>query len=424
MRKPWLIPLIAVVAVLLASCAPAAQPTPTAGPTPSAAQPSPQATAAPKVLKIGAAVSLTGRLAREGKMVKDGYDYWMEFVNQKGGIKIGNDVYKIEIKYYDDESDAQTGARLTEKLITEDGIKLLLGPYSSGITQATAAIAEKYGALTVASEANADSIYERGYKMIVSVLPPASKYLYAVLEMGTHLQPKPATVAILSADDLFPLVACDGAKASAEKFGYQVVSYDKFPKDAKDLSTILTKLRTNTPDVVLECGYFETAVLMTKQSKDLKVSPKIMAFTVGPEIPDFAKSLGKDAEYMYGNAWWLPSMAWSGPVFGSAQEFAAGFQKRFGYEPGYHAASGTAAGLLLQLAIEKAGSTDPVKVREAFSTMDVETFWGPIAWEANGKNVKGSSGVVQIQNGKITVVWPEKIQQAKPIYPMPAWETR
>ena len=83
---------------------------------------------AEKVLKLGASVCLTGRLAKEGNYVKDGYTLWQEEVNKKGGIKVGNDNYKVEIVFYDDKSDPQTGAKLTEKLITDDKVKFILGP--------------------------------------------------------------------------------------------------------------------------------------------------------------------------------------------------------------------------------------------------------------------------------------------------------
>jgi branched-chain amino acid transport system substrate-binding protein len=110
------------------------------------------ALSAEKVLKLGASVGITGRLAKEGGYVKDGYTLWMEEVNKKGGIKVGNDRYKVEIVFYDDKSDPQTGAKLTEKLITEDKVKFILGPFGSGITLATSAIAEKYKVLTVACQ--------------------------------------------------------------------------------------------------------------------------------------------------------------------------------------------------------------------------------------------------------------------------------
>ena len=130
-------------------------------------------------------------------MSEDGYTLWMEEVNKKGGIKVANDNYKVEIVFYDDKSDPQTGAKLTEKLITEDKVKFILGPYGSGITLATSAIGEKYKVLTVACQANAVNIYERGFKYIISILPPATYYLRPVVDLAQKVNPPVKTAAVI-----------------------------------------------------------------------------------------------------------------------------------------------------------------------------------------------------------------------------------
>jgi len=117
------------------------------------------------VIKFGAAVSLTGAQSRFGNMVKNGYELWKDYVNDKGGIDVGGKKYKVTVIYYDDQSDPLVSAKLTEKLITEDKVQFLLGPYSSGITLATSAIAEKYDIINMACTANADSVYTRGTRM-------------------------------------------------------------------------------------------------------------------------------------------------------------------------------------------------------------------------------------------------------------------
>src|SRR6185369_16336899 len=122
------------------------------------------------VITFGTALSLTGGTSTEGRLVKEGYDMYVKYINQKGGIKVGDKTYKVAIKYYDDQSNAATSAKLYEKLITEDGIKLLLGPYSSGITNAVSPITEKYQVPMVVAHAAATSIYERGFKYIFATL--------------------------------------------------------------------------------------------------------------------------------------------------------------------------------------------------------------------------------------------------------------
>ncbi len=159
---------------------------------------------AQETVKIGAAVSLTGNFAREGNLLKNGYAYWEKLINEAGGIDVAGKKTKVEVIYYDDESKPQSSARLTEKLITEDNVKFILGPYSSGIATATAAISEKYKVVTMTPMATADSLYQRGYKFIFCPAPLASTTLDPMLELIKKLPNPPTTVAIAGPDDLFP----------------------------------------------------------------------------------------------------------------------------------------------------------------------------------------------------------------------------
>lgn len=429
---------------LLSACQPASGPAAPAAPTTAPAQPA-AATAAPakpgpttaapaaqkppakatQTLKLGAAVALTGPVSREGNLVKDGYEYWQRAINDKGGMDVGGTRYTVEIVFYDDESKADTGTRLTEKLITDDKVQFILGPFSSGITQATSTISERYNLLTIAPQANADAIYERGYKNIFSILPPASTYLRGVMDMAGTLNPKPSKVAVMVRDDPFGIAAGEGAAKYAKEKGFDVVFQEKYPANATDVSSILTKVRGANPDMLLASTLFQDSVLITRQARDLQFSPKLIAFTAGPALPDFIQSLGNDAESIVGSEWWLPTLNFQGePTLGSAQEYAAGIQKAKGYVPGYHTASGSMAGLALQLALNSAGKVDTDAVRAAMLKLEPKTFWGPIGWNEQGKNVKGTSVPVQIVGGKVVAVWPEQGRQQPPKYPFPSWGQR
>jgi branched-chain amino acid transport system substrate-binding protein len=400
---------VLLVAVLFSACSPAATPTP----------------AGPKEIVFGCAISLTGAKAVEGEAEQNGIDFWVDWVNDRGGIDVGGENYDVRVIYYDDESDAQTAAKLTEKLITEDGTKFILGPYSSALTIATSAISEKYGAVTVAPLANSGQIYSQGYKNVFAVLPPAANYLRLLIEMAvTELDPKPKTVAVLALDDPFGLACANGTRDWAEKAGLDVVLFEKYPSDAKDLSSLLTKVKGLNPDLVLASSLYEHAALITRQAKELDLCPKLLGFTVGPTFPDFIESLGPTADYVFASEWWLPSMEWEGPIIGKASDYGKMIEDRFGYKPSYHTAAGTAGGVLFQLAIEKAGTLEVDKVRDALASLDVEIFWGPHAFDEKGQNRKGGSAPIQILNGELMAVYPEKLRQAPAVYPFPCWDDR
>jgi branched-chain amino acid transport system substrate-binding protein len=383
-----------------------------------------EALAAQKVLKLGAAVSMTGRLSKEGSYVKDGYTLWMEEVNKRGGIKVGNDVYKVEIIFYDDKGDPETAAKLTEKLITEDKVQFLLGPYGSGITLATSAIGEKYHMLTIACEANANKIYERGFKYIVSILPPATYGLRPIVDMSQAVSPKVKTAAVIWADDLFPTYIGSGAMDYCKQRNIDVVYQGTYPKDVKDLSSILLAAKAKKPDMLLGGTYFNDCVLIVKQMKEQNFNEKILGVSVGPELPAYVKVLGNAGDYVTGFEWWTPIAKWHGAFWGTPAEFAKKMEERFGYVPSYHPTSSAVAGTVLATAIEKAGTLDTDKVTETIKNMKITTVWGPMAWNKQGQNIEVHSSVVQELNGVVKVVYPFEASDGKLVYPMPAWGTR
>jgi len=375
-----------------------------------------------KVIKIGCAVSMTGKMAPEGTNVKRGVELWEKFINEKGGINVGGEMYPVEVIYYDDKSDAGTGTKLTEKLITEDKVDFLFGPFSSGITFATTAIGEKYNIITVAPEANATNVYERGYKNVFSILPPAPALTQPIFEMAATLDPKPRTVAIIAANDLFPLSCAEGAVEKAEELGIEVVLYEKYPADTNDVSALLSVVKDKAPDIFLTSGYTKDALMVVRQAREINLNMPMFAFSVGIMLPEFISSLGDDANYVVEGEWWLPDGKDEGPVFGSTAEYTKMFNEAYGMNPGYHAASGSAAGVVLQLSIEKAGTIETAAVREAMRGLDVVlAVWPGIKFNEKGQNVSSEHPVVQIQNREYKVVWPPVNDV---IYPIPTWSER
>lgn len=376
-----------------------------------------------KVIRIGAAVSETGKFAREGGDTRKGYQLWADWVNEEyGGIKVGDERYKVELIMYDDEGDPDTAAKLTEKLITEDKVHFLLGPYSSGLTKSASAIAEKYNVIMVEGNGASESLFERGFKNLFAVLTPAGNYTQSGLEALAKAGAK--TVVIAHEDTAFPTSVAEGAQKWAKEYGMEVLAVETYPKDVADVSGIMSKFKDMNPDAFVGGGHFNDALLFIRSAKELNFAPKGMLITVGPSNPKLVKELGADANYVLGPTQWDRTMSYKDDYFGTAEEYAQRFEKKWGEPPTYQAAESTAAALALQIAIEQAGSLETDKVRDALRAMDVVTFYGPISFDETGKNVKKPMGTIQIQDGKIVVVAPEGAKQADLIYPMPPWDQR
>lgn len=372
---------------------------------------------------LGAAVSETGRFSREGKDTSQGYNTWLDWVNNEyGGIKVGDECYNVEIVYYDDEGDPDTAANLVERLITEDEVDFLLGPYSSGLTMSTSAIAEKYGVIMVEGNGASEDIFSRGFQNIFAVLTPAGNYTQSALKLLADQGAE--TVVIAYEDTAFPTSVGQGAEKWAEEYGLEVLAVETYPIEVADVSAIMTKFRDLDPDVFVGGGHFNDALLFVNAAQELGFSPDAMVITVGPSNPEFPAEVGNAANYIIGPTQWEATMSWEDEYFGTAADYAERYEGMWGESPSYQAAESTATALALQLAIENAGSMEMDDVRQALYDLDVVTFYGPINFDDTGKNAGKPMGAIQIQEGEIHVIAPQEAAVRDLQFPMPPWEDR
>jgi branched-chain amino acid transport system substrate-binding protein len=366
------------------------------------------------VIRFGASLSLTGRLSTEGKRVKDGYDFYVKHVNALGGIDIAGKKYKVEITYYDDASDTNTAVKLVEKLITEDGIKFLLGPYGSGASLPATAVAERHRLPMVIAHGASTPIYTRGFKYIFGTLNSVDQYTQQIVKMASEQTPPLKRVALINENALFPQLGIDAAASQSKELGLEVVYQEKYPTGTKDLSSQLVSIKAANPDLIVAGGYTGDMILLAKQIREVGIKPRLVAFLLGPTLPGFVDSLKEDAENTLEPVQWTPNAPWKDTVFGyTAAEFAKIFQTEFGYWPDYHPPQSSAALLVYHHAFQKAGSLDPEKVRDAIAQTDIMTFYGPVRFNDKGQNIGKTMSVIQIQNGKPVVVYPAKEAEAK-----------
>ena len=409
--------LLLVASLLLTSCG-LAPPAPVDEPATAAS-----GADAEKIIYLGAAVSETGRFSREGKDTRQGYLVWLDWVNNEyGGIKVGDERYKVEIVMYDDEGDPDTAARLVEKLINQDRVDFLLGPYSSFLTQSASAIAEKYGKIMIEGNGSAETLFERGFQNLFAVLTPAVDYTRTALQLLADQGAK--TVVIAYEDTAFPTSVADGAQRWAAEYGLEVLGVETYPVNIADVSGIMSKFKKLEPDIFVGGGHYNDALLFIRAAKELDFNPKAMVITVGPSNPKLIEEVGADAEYVIGPTQWEASMSYADDYFGTAAEYAARYEKMWGEPPTYQAAESTATALALHIAIEQAASLDTDAVRAALRSLDVVTFYGPINFDERGRNAGKPMGAIQIQDGAILVVAPTNAAIADLNYPAPPWKDR
>ncbi len=357
-------------------------------------------------IRIGASLSLTGTYAEPGRFQSEGYKLCEKELNAKGGL-LGR---KVEFVVYDDQSMPATGVRLYEKLITEDKVDGVMGPYSSPITEASANVTEKYKKIMVAPLAATTSIFRKGRRYIFMVISPAEVYLEGLVDLAVKRGYK--TIAIVNEDTLFPKSSAAGTEELARKAGLQVVYKEAYPKGNQDFSAMLTKIKAAKPDVLAAGTYFDDAVAIARQMKELDVAPKMFGVTVGGDIPKFQEMLKQTAEYVFGASQWESVLPYAG-----AKEFSEAFQREFKHEPSYHSAAGYAGCMLYAEAVKKAGTLDADRVREALLALKTRTMFGDYQVDQDGFQIAHKMVLLQWQEGKRVVVWPDDLATGKPRFP-------
>ncbi len=376
-----------------------------------------------KPITLGAAVQLTGALANTGRYYRDAYQMAVDRVNAKGGVTVAGQKHPLALKIYDNQSDVNLGVRQYVQLVTQDKVNFLLGPFSSNDALDDSSVAEKYQVPMVQGGGASGQIFARGYKYIFGTLPPADDYFASTIQMLLKLSPKPKTVALVSADDSFDVSVAKGTRKLLAAAKLEIVVDKQYPEHNAEFSSILSLIKSKSPDVILWSGHEPQALNFIRQMKSLGVNPKLMAsFTVGVPTADFRKALGKDANYAFGMTPWLPSSSLKDEWFGDAEQFAKLYHEKFGYSPDYHAASGVADVEAFVKAIEAAGSLDPAKVRDALARVDFHSLYGRVRFGANGQ-ISLPQTVIQIQHDEVVPVFVEDFVN-KPVYPVPPWNKR
>jgi branched-chain amino acid transport system substrate-binding protein len=378
-------------------------------------------------IRIGASLSQTGAYAAIGQIQLRAYQLCVKHTNEKGGI-LGR---RLELVVEDDQSQAATAARIYEKLITQDKVHAILGPFSSSITEAVADVAEKHRMALVAPTAGVTSIYKKGRRFVFMVYSPSEVYLEGVIDMAAKRGLK--TVALLHADEIFSKAVVQGGLELAKKRGLSVVLVEAYPKGTTDFSAILTKVRVANPDVLAAGTPVEDTVAITRQLRELNVNPKMFAVTVGVDLPQFYQTLGRGAEFVYGPSQWeaeLVALRAGGLIpiarqYPGAREFVESHRKEFpGADLSYHSAAGYSGCQVLIEAIRRAGSLEGEKVRDAILKMDLNTVFGAFKVDQGGFQIAHKMVMFQWQDGKKVIVWPEELAPGRPRFPTPPWSQR
>jgi branched-chain amino acid transport system substrate-binding protein len=382
----------------------------------------PGAQSGPATIWFGATLSITGPTAKEGEHTLNGYKLFVETVNQRGGISVGGRAYRAALRYYDDESRPERAAELYEKLIVEDRVDLLLGPYGSGPTEAAARVAERHQIPLLAGNGSADSIFAQGLQWTFGVMTPASRYLDGIIDLAAQARPPLGSVAILAADELFARAVAEGAADYARRRGLRVLTVERYPPDAQDLTAALARVKPLRPDLLLGATHLQDALLIVRQAHALGLKPRAVGFSVGPSSPEFRRNLRAEADYIFGATQWTAALTYrGGDLWGTPAAFDRAFRARYpdsGSTTPYAAANAAVELVVYQRALEQAGRLDRAAVRDTLRGLALDTFYGPISFDAQGLNRSKTMAVEQLQpDGGSYTVYPLSMAERRALIP-------
>lgn len=365
-------------------------------------------------IRIGATTALTGESSIQGGYSREGYLLGQKHVNENGGV-LGR---QIEFVIYDDTSNGKTAAGLYEKLIVEDKVDAVLGPYGSAMTEAVADVCEKHRKLMIAPTAATTSIWEKGRHYLIMTTAPAEGFTEGLLDLAARHGLK--TVAVIQQDALFTNTIIKGARALAEGKGLELVFLETYSTSPGDFSDLVNRVRAAKPDVLVAGSIrLEDLVAITRKMRELELNVPMAAAVPYGQVSDFCTQLGRDAEFIYSGSFWEPGLAYPGN-----QEFVAAYEKEFNRAPSNQSAGHYAGCLLLVDAIRRTGGLDSEKQREALLTLKTRTVFGDFAVDERGYQIAHKFVTSQWQDGKKIVVWPDAVATGMARLPTPMWSTR
>ena len=374
-----------------------------------------QPSTAQQPIQLGVSLSITGKqYSIQGGYGREGYLLCQKHVNAQGGV-LGR---PIEFVIYDDGSDEKTAVRLYEKLIAEDKVDAVLGPYGSAITDAVADVTEKHRKLMIAPMAATTSIWEKGRRYLIMMFAPVEGLSEGLLDLAARNGLK--RLAVIKLDGLVANAAAKGASELAKRNGLELVYSETYPNGTTDFSDLLNKVKATKPDVLVAASIrLQDLVTITRQMRGVGLNVAMFSAVPYGLLPDYYKQLGKEAEFVYSGSFWETGLAYPGN-----REFVASYEKEFNRAPAVQSAGAYAGCQLLAEMVRRTRSLDSDKLPEALLTLRTKTVVGDFAVDERGFQIAHKAITIQWQDGKQVVVWPDELASGKVRFPTPPWSGR
>ena len=393
-----------------------------------------------KEVKIGILLPLTGSSAEMGKLSKNGIELAINTINSQGGIKSLGEAKLVPI-YADSAGKPETGVMEIERLIVEDKVNALLGPYNSNVAAPTAEVAEKYSLPYMLTNAVADGILQKGYKYVWRSNQSSSGNAIDLIgflnDIGKKTGKPVKSIALVYESTDWGSSSAEALKKCAKDAGIEVVAAMDYPANTADMTSIIVKLKSVNPQVVMPMSYLNDALLFTRTAAEMKLNSAILAGGGGFSAPAFVEKAGKSADYVMTLSGWDPDIL--GLKSEASRKLNDEYKAKYGSDFSEYSANAWMSAMVLFDAIERAGNLKPDAIKAALDATDIKgnqlalslhPYEGiNFSQEVRGmkdQNIYARQIIVQVQNGKFRMVWPFNTvpKDVQLIWPVPSWSDR
>jgi branched-chain amino acid transport system substrate-binding protein len=373
-------------------------------------------------VKIGALHPVSGSFAVDGLQMRRGAELAVEAINARGGIaSLGG--RKVELITGDTQGKVQVGQSEAQRLISEGAVGLV-GTYQSAVSTNVAVVAERNRVPFVMDVTASDEIFNNGYRYSFRVQPgstviatAAARYLDEVSEeAGRPVE----QVAFLHEQTDFGTAAARASTPPPRQRGIEVspiISYDA--TSVSDFTAQVTQVKASGADVLAVAGYYGDSLLVSQAVASVKPDlDAVWGVSNGAfDQPMFVADAGANSELYFNTNYHYDA---NNP---QTRELREEYQRRHGAPMRTGAVLAYDAVQVIAQAVEKAGSTDPERVRDAIAESEVDPLTvsdGPIRFADNGDNSNAVPVLTQVRNGRVTQVYPPEKAEAEPRYEV-AW---
>lgn len=384
--------------------------------------------------KLGVVTSLSGDLRFGGQVTRRGYELWKRTANEQGGIEVEGNSYEVELIYADAQSNPSTGADAASRMISQENVDAVLGPYSSNVTLAVVPIMERERMPHITGSAESPQIWEQQPKYTFGTIPTVTIIATRAATDILNLEPQAESVYITGVNEPFSKSTAQAMRTAAEDANVEILGYELFPRGT-DYTNVVTEAKNAGPDFHFHGGHIGSHTNLVNAARQLDYNPNGFMFHYGVNTDSFKEGAGENgAMYSFGATVWLPQVERTGGVlFDTPTDYVEAAEAAFDGTPDYTQAGSTAAGIVFGEAFKQLGASPPLSQQQKdelvsiLEEIEVETFYGTVNFDTEGQYYHNNSETqplaIQLdEDGSPVIVGSEGGSQ--PTYPVPPWSER